>query len=95
MVRSVAQIIFRFLFVSALRSDIDLTTDDGLDAIFFRYVIELNGSEHIAVVGHGNGRHTKLNRAFYQCIMTNGRVLQTVGSMKMKMNKIGGAHRSI
>jgi hypothetical protein len=41
----------------ALLSDVDFAADDGMDAVFLGFVVELDCAEEIAVVGHGDGRH--------------------------------------
>jgi hypothetical protein len=53
-------IIFLRSFVDALLlestggRDVNLATDDRLDAVTHRLPIELDGTEHVAVVGHGD-----------------------------------------
>ena len=49
---------------AAAPRDVDLAADDGLDALRLHGVIEGDGAVHIAVVGHGAGRHLQFRDAF-------------------------------
>ena len=44
----------------ALLGDVDLAADDGLDALRLGCVVELDGAEQVAVIGHGDGGHLLL-----------------------------------
>ena len=44
----------------ALRRDVDLAAEDGLDALGLGLFEELDGAENVAVVGHGHGGHLLL-----------------------------------
>ena len=47
---------FRANLVALLR-DVDFAADDGVDAFVFGCVVEFDGAEEVAVVGHGDGGH--------------------------------------
>ena len=47
---------FSLVLVSLL-GDVDFASDDGVDAFGFGGVVEFDGSEEVAVVGHGDGGH--------------------------------------
>ena len=42
-----------------LLADVELAADDRLDPGLFRGVDKLDGSENVAVVGHGHGGHVE------------------------------------
>ena len=47
---------FRANLVAFLR-DVDFAADDGVDAFVFGCVVEFDGAEEVAMVGHGDGGH--------------------------------------
>ncbi len=49
-----------------LLRNIDFATDDRMDALGFRAVIELNSSEEVSMIGHGNRRHLLLGSQLHQ-----------------------------
>lgn len=54
------KVIVGFIFGKSIRiNNVKLTADDGLDAGFFRFGIELRHSEEVPVVGEGNSWHAK------------------------------------
>ena len=91
-VRRIPKIFLGGFHVSALRCDIHLAPDNRLNAIFSGRVIKFHCPEHVAMVGHCDGRHAKLFRPFKQGRMADRRIQQTVGSVKVKMYEIGGLH---
>ena len=45
-----------FLGMAAAERHVGFAADDGLDAVFFRFPVKLDGAEHVAMIGHGHGR---------------------------------------
>ena len=41
------------------RGHVGFAADDGFDACIFGFAVELDGPEHVAMVGHGHSRLTK------------------------------------
>ena len=81
------------LFEAAGRRDVDLTTDDRLDAVADRLAIEFHRAEHVAVIGHGDGRLLERLDTLEQFVDLVGAVQETVFSMAMKMNETRVFHR--
>jgi hypothetical protein len=58
-------VVFLWAFIDTLpleaagRRDIDLATDDRLNAVAHRLAVKFNGAEHVAMVGHGHRRLSK------------------------------------
>jgi len=75
-----------------LRCDIKFAADNGLDPILVGPLIKADGSEHVAVIGHRNGRHLVFPGLFQQIVKADGTVQQAVLRMDVKMNKIGVFH---
>ena len=46
----------------ALLGDVDFAADDGMDARGLGGVVELDGAEEVAVIGHGDGGHLSVRR---------------------------------
>ncbi len=72
------------------RSHIRFTPDDGLYPMSLSLLIEFNGSEHIAMIGHGNRRHTKRLNLFEERVQLIGAVKETILRMEMEMNELRG-----
>ncbi len=58
--------------------DVHLAADDRLDLLLLHGVVELNGSEHVAVVRDGAGGHAELRHALGQLFGPGGTVQQGV-----------------
>ena len=69
------------------RREIDLTTDDGMDALRLCFLIESNGAVHNAVIGHSDRIHAELLRASNKFLDAARTVEQTVLCMHMQMCK--------
>jgi hypothetical protein len=41
------------------RGDVDLAAEYRLDPGTIHLLVEINGAEHVPVIGHGHGRHTE------------------------------------
>ncbi len=52
---------FRFreflFFLGGAGGEVDLAAEDGFYAGLFAFLVEVDGSEEVAVIGHGNGGH--------------------------------------
>jgi hypothetical protein len=78
------------LNVVTLLRDVYFAADYGMNAVLARLIIELDRSEQVAVVGHGDRRHLLLLRDFHQLRNFAGAVEQRVIGMAMKMNERRG-----
>ncbi len=71
---------------------VNLATDDGLDAVFFRRLDEFNDAIHVAVVRNGDGGHVHFLRLLHQLFDPNRAVEQRIFGVLMKMNEGLGRH---
>ena len=71
----------------ALLGDVDLAADDGVDAGGLGGVIELDGAEEIAVVGHGDGGHFLLDRDLHELVDIAGAVEQGVVGVAVEVDE--------
>ena len=76
------------------RSHVGFTPDDGFDPCFFCFAVELDGPEHVAMVGHRHGRLTKGFDLLDQGLNLIGAVQQTELGVEMKMHE-GRGHGEI
>lgn len=67
--------------------DIDLAAYDRLDALLFAGAVKGDRTEHISVIGKGNGGMPALCGSLRNVGYTAGSVKQTVFAVKMKVNK--------
>ncbi len=87
----VIAVLVRASFVSPLRH-VHLAAYDGMDSLFIRFVVELNCAEEIAMVGHGDGRHTLPFHNVNQLLDVTGTIKKGVISVAMKMNERSFGH---
>ncbi len=66
----------------------------GLMPWLHRFAIKLYGAEHVAVIGHGDGRLLERFDALEKLIDLVGAVQKTVFGMAVKMNETGMFHRA-
>ncbi len=73
---------------------VDLAADYRFQPGALEGLIEIDGSEKIAVVRHGHRRHTQFLRSFRQSIDPAGSIQQTVISMQMQVDEFvfGSGH---
>ncbi len=71
----------------ALLGDVDFAADHGVDAVFLGLVIELDGAEEVAVIGHGDGGHFLLGHHLHKLRDLAGSVEQRVVGVAVKMNE--------
>ena len=76
-----------------LLADVELATQDRLDARFFGGVDEPDRAEDVAVVGHGDRRHVEFLDALDQALDLASAVEHRVIGVQMKMNEFGLRHR--
>lgn len=62
-VLAVGDFLFVFLPARAEGGEVDFTAEDGFHAFLFAFLVEIDGSEEIAVVGHGDGGHAEFRGA--------------------------------
>ena len=77
-----------FFVKTAARCDIHLTTQNRFDTLFDRCIVKLFHSEHIAVVGNGECRHTKGIGPLQKRFDGRGSIQNRILCMYMKMNKL-------
>ena len=69
----------------AAAADVGLTADDGFDSLGFHRVVERDGAEHVAVIGHGARGHAQFRDPLGQWLNLDGAIQQTVVGMKMQV----------
>ena len=69
---------------------IRFTPDDGLHPMGLSFLIEFNGSEHVAMIGHSHCGHPKRLNLFEQRVQLIGAVEEAILRMEMEMNELGG-----
>jgi hypothetical protein len=79
--------------VASARRQIDLTTDDRLDALLLAGLIERDDSIERAVVGDREGGEMKLGGASGEVIYAAGAVKKAVLGMNVKMSETRAATR--
>ena len=75
------------LFLVTSGRHIDLTANDGMDAIFFHGPVKIQDPIHGPVVGNGAGIHAQLLQAGGQFMDPVGAIKQAVFRMKMQVGK--------
>ncbi len=83
-----------FLRVPAAQRHIGFAADDGFDACIFGFAVELDGAEHIAMVGHGDGRLSKGLDLLDERLDLICAVEETELGVKMEMDE-GRSHGAI
>jgi hypothetical protein len=81
------------LFQTRLFGQINLAADQGLNAFAFGGIVELNGTEHVAMISEGHGLHAQGGGAVHQAIDPTGAVQQAVVGVDVEMDEIGGGGR--
>jgi hypothetical protein len=71
-----------------LLADVQLATDDRLDAGVLRRIEKMDGAEDVAVVGHGHGGHLQNLGAFAKLCGIASAVEHGIIGMQMKMNEV-------
>ncbi len=78
------------LVVATPRRDVDLAAEDRLDALGAAGVVEGDGPEHVAVIGHGHRLHPELRHLVDELVDVARPVEEAVLRMEMKVNEVGG-----
>src|SRR5579884_2691039 len=68
--------------------DIHLAANDWFNALFAERLMKADGTEKIAVIGYGDGRHVVFCRGFGQSVVVAGAIQKAVPRMQMQMYKI-------
>ena len=76
-----------FFGVSAAKGHVGFAPDDRFDACLFGLAVELDRTEHIAVIGHGYGRLIEGFDLSNKRLDLIGTVKKTELRVKMEMNK--------
>jgi hypothetical protein len=74
--------------------DVDFAAEDGGDAALLACLVELERSEHVAVVGHGDGAHAELFRAVGELADADGAVEERVLGVDVEVDELGGHRRA-
>ena len=69
---------------------VGLAADNRLHAMFVSFLVKLNSPEHVAMIGHGDGRHAKRTDLFKQGIKLICAVEETILRMEVEMNELRG-----
>ena len=75
------------MYADALLRDVNFAADHGVDAFGLGVIVELDGAEEVAVIGHGDGGHFLLGDDFHQLRDFAGAVEQRVVGVAVKMNE--------
>ena len=62
---------------------------DRLDADLASALVELDGTEHVAMIGQGDGRHAKGLRPFEDVLEAVGAVEQAELAVEVEMGEVG------
>ena len=73
------------LKTARIGGEVGLHADDGFDPGRLGFFVEVVGTEQIAVIGHGDGRHTQFCGAFKEVRMLRGTVQHRVFGMHMEV----------
>ncbi len=77
------------------RGHVHLATDDRLDAVLESGGIELDDSEHVAVISHSDGLHAHLFGAFDQRLEADRPVQKAVVGMYVQVSERTARHRGL
>ena len=72
---------------AAARGNVHFTADDGLDPVFDSGLIEMNGTEQIAMIGQSKGRHPATGGFFDEFFNPACPVEQAVLGMNVEVDK--------
>ena len=67
--------------------EVGLHADDGFDPGRFGFFVEIIGTENVAVIGHGDGRHTQFGRAFKEVRVLRRTIEHRVFRMHMEVHE--------
>ena len=82
----------RAFIMAASGCDVGLAADNGLDPVLDRGLIEFNGPEKIAVIGHAKRRHFIFSGFLDEFFDAAGPIEEAVLRVDVQMNKIGMIH---
>ena len=74
---------------------VDLAADHWFEPRLLGGQLEVDGPEHVAVVGHGHGVHTQLFGPLHEIRQAYGPVQQAVLRVSVQMDKGRGHGRSL
>jgi len=72
---------------------VHLAADDGLDAGFLGLLVEFDGAEEVAVIGHGDGGHAEIAGFAHDVGDAAGAVEHGVLGVEMEVDEGIGGHR--
>ena len=75
------------LDADALLRDVNFAADHGVDAVVLGVIVELDGAEEVAVIGHGDGGHFLLGDDLHELRDLAGSIEQRVVGVAVKMNE--------
>jgi hypothetical protein len=68
--------------------DICLDSNDGLDLVTLRFCIEIDGTEHIAMIGQSKSGHVERRSLRQDIIDSIGTIQKTELTVQMKVSEI-------
>ena len=80
--------------IRAVVADIGLAAEDRLYAVGLGLFVEVDGAEHVAVVGERDGVHAQAGQLGEQILQADGSVEQAVLAVNMEVSELArlGAH---
>ncbi len=78
----------RILLEPTARRHVGFAPDDGFDPRFLRFPVELHRPEHVAMIGHRDGRLPERLHLLHQGVDLVGAVEEAVLGMEMQMNEL-------
>ena len=86
---------FTGFFEAGTFDDIDLASDEWLDAFAFGGIVELDCAKHVAVVGKSQGFHAHVTCTLHKTINTAGAVEQAVVGVDVEVDEVRIGERHI
>lgn len=71
---------------------ISLITDNGINTLFFAFLVKFDGTEKVAVIRHGNRIHAQAFRQLNQLRDSARSIKQAIVRMAMQMAEWPGFH---
>jgi hypothetical protein len=77
------------LVLVSIAGDIDFTADDWLNPVGPSRIVELDGTEQVAMVGECQCRHSTFRCTSDNCVNPVGSIQETVMAVEVKMDELG------
>lgn len=77
-----------FAFVGdGFGGEVNFAAEDGFDGVFFAVLVEFDGSEEVAVIGHGDGGHGEFGGAFGEVLGSDHAVKEGIGGVEVEVDE--------